>query len=200
MIAALTWGDALPDAENAARGGDLAAELALAGERQGWDELVARHDRRVLLSLLARGVRLDRAREIAQETWARLIEQQRAGKLERLELPGLAVAQAAFFAREDARRRRADVLLEEEGPLSAIADGSADVEALVAAREQLERARAELARCSPAARRVFQVVYDDPDAPHAEAAEKLGLSVQRVRQTLCEVRSRLRRALEGSDD
>ncbi|APR78375.1 Hypothetical protein A7982_03722 [Minicystis rosea] len=200
MIAAPAWGDILPDAEDASRGSHAAAALALAGERRGWEELIARHDRRVVLSLLARGVRIDRAREIAQETWARLIEQQRAGKLERLELPGLAVAQAAFFAREDARRRHTETPVEDDGRLAAIADRTADAETTMVAREQLERARMELARCSPAARRVFQAVYEDPDAPHAEAAEKLGLSVQRVRQTLCEVRGRLRRALEGSDE
>jgi RNA polymerase sigma-70 factor (ECF subfamily) len=83
--------------------------------------------------------------------------------------------------------------------LARIADAGPDAEATVAARERLARARAELERCSPAARRVFAAVYEDPDAPHAAAAEKLGMSVQRVRQTLCEVRGRLRRAVEGSD-
>src|SRR5689334_10042253 len=45
---------------------------ALAGDRAAWDALVARHHRRVVVSLLARGVRVDRAHELAQETWARL--------------------------------------------------------------------------------------------------------------------------------
>jgi RNA polymerase sigma-70 factor (ECF subfamily) len=32
---------------------------------------------------------------------------------------------------------------------------------------------------------------------HAEVAKKVGLSLQRVRQILCEVRKELREALEG---
>ena len=46
----------------------------------------------------------NRAKDIAQETWWRLIEQQRAGRLQQLLLPGLGVAQAAFFSLESARR------------------------------------------------------------------------------------------------
>ncbi|HVY45327.1 MAG TPA: sigma factor-like helix-turn-helix DNA-binding protein, partial [Minicystis sp.] len=167
-----------------------AARLALAGRAEAWDALIARHDRRVVLSLVARGVRLDRARDLAQETWARLVAQQRAGKLERLDLPGLAIAQAAFLARDEARRRRA---ASDAAPIDAVvelADPAAPADERLASREHLDRARAELERCSPAARRVFEAVYEDPDAPHAEAAARLGLSVQRVRQTLCEVRAR----------
>ena len=70
-----------------------------------WGAEIARHDRRVVLSLVARGVRLDRAREIAQETWACLVERHRLG-----ELPGssqgLAITQAGFLARDDVRRAR----------------------------------------------------------------------------------------------
>jgi DNA-directed RNA polymerase specialized sigma24 family protein len=43
-------------------------------------------------------------------------------------------------------------------------------------------------------------VYEDPGVPHAEVAVKVGLSVQRVRQILCEVRKTLREALEVRDD
>jgi len=55
---------------------------------------VATHDRRVLLLLLAMGLRLDQAKEVAQATWLRLMEQERAGKLERFDFPGLALKQA----------------------------------------------------------------------------------------------------------
>jgi DNA-directed RNA polymerase specialized sigma24 family protein len=83
---------------------DLSSRAA-SGDREAWQALVAIHDRRVIVSLLARGVPLDRARDLAQETWARLWEQNREGKLSRLELPGLAVRQAAFLAADEARRR-----------------------------------------------------------------------------------------------
>jgi RNA polymerase sigma-70 factor (ECF subfamily) len=39
------------------------------------------------------------------------------------------------------------------------------------------------------------LIYENPDLPHAEAAAQVGLSVQRVRQILCEVRKRLRAVL-----
>src|SRR5438105_2758736 len=62
---------------------------ALEGSKVAWEHLIRRHERRVLLMLLGQGVRIDRARDITQETWARLIAHQRAGRLERMELPGL---------------------------------------------------------------------------------------------------------------
>src|SRR4051812_35422239 len=83
-------------------------ELAEAGDRAAWNELIARHDHRVVVSLVARGLRLPEARELAQQTWARLIAQQCAGRLARLELPGLAIRQAAFLALDAARAERAD--------------------------------------------------------------------------------------------
>jgi len=175
-------------------------ELARRGRRDAWQALVARHDHRVVLSLLARGIPLDRAREIAQDTWARLIEQQRAGRLERLELPGLAIAQAGFFALEDRRRRGRDIPIEEAPDATSVPDPATSAEERLVSRAQLEAARAELARCSSAARGVFHLVYDNPGVPHAEAARHLGLSVQRVRQTLCEVRAKLRAALEATDE
>jgi hypothetical protein len=76
---------------------DLAAQ-ALAGETGAWNALIQRHNRRVIVSLLARGVPLELALNLAQEAWARLVQQQASGKLTRLDLPGLAVAQARFLA------------------------------------------------------------------------------------------------------
>ncbi|HWM87308.1 MAG TPA: sigma-70 family RNA polymerase sigma factor [Kofleriaceae bacterium] len=171
------------------------ARLAMAGDREAWGELVSRHDHRVVLSLLARGVRMARARELAHETWLRLIAQQRAGRLARLELPGLAIRQAAFLALDDTRRREEPSA--DEASLAALIDPAASVEERLISREQLRRAQAELERCSPSARRVFSAVYAEPGMPHAEAARRLGMSVQRVRQTLCEVRARLRAAIES---
>src|SRR5579883_1781036 len=79
-------------------------ERAMTGDRDAWNALVQRHNHRVVVALLARGVRIDRAKDIAQEAWMRLVEQQRAGRLTHLQLPGLAIAQAAFLSLEAARR------------------------------------------------------------------------------------------------
>ena len=173
------------------------ADRALAGDRQAWGVLIERHDRVVVLSLLARGVRLAQARDLSQQAWLRLMDQQRAGRLTSLSLPGLAIRQAAFLALEAARPRGPETLsLEEDPSVLAVADPAASAEERLISREELTRAREELARCSPAARRVFDLVYADPGVPHADAARRLGLSVQRLRQTLCEVRARLRKAIE----
>src|SRR5215471_9156870 len=71
---------------------------------EAWNAIIHRDDRQVLLSLLARGVHLDRAREICHETWARLYEQFSLGRLDRLSLPGIAIVQAAFIAAQEGRR------------------------------------------------------------------------------------------------
>jgi RNA polymerase sigma-70 factor (ECF subfamily) len=147
-------------------------------------------------------VRIDRAKDIAQETWMRLVEQQRAGRLAELVLPGLAVAQAAFLSLEHARRenaRRTPLPLDGPGAGEAIdvVDPAADAEARLVSGERLERAEEVLSRCSQSARAVFQLAYGGDGLSHAQVASRVGLSLQRVRQILCEVRKELRAALEG---
>ncbi len=179
--------------------GDELASMALAGDAEAWNALIQRHNHRVVVSLLARGVRVDRAKDIAQDAWLRLIEQQRAGKLTHLVLPGLAIAQAAFFACEAARRdsgARRHVSLEDEAMPRDVADPAADAETRLLGSERLARAHAVLARVSPSARTVFRLAYGAEPKAHAEIAREVGLSLQRVRQILCEVRKELRLALE----
>ncbi|MGZ3458254.1 MAG: RNA polymerase sigma factor [Archangium sp.] len=172
---------------------------ALEGERAAWNALIARHHRRVVVSLLARGVRVDRAQELAQETWTRLIQQQQKGLLTELRLPSLALTQAAFLATDEARRDRRESLA---GPVEELPEAHHPVDPAVSAErrllseEQLARAQQALRQCSTSAQRVFQLACDGSELPHAEVAERVGLSVQRVRQILCEVRKKLRSALE----
>src|SRR5262245_13971973 len=83
----------------------------LAVDRGVWEAVIRTHDRRVVLSLLALGLKPDRAREIAQTAWLRLMEKHAGVGLHSLTFPGLAIAQARFLAlddlrREDAERRR----------------------------------------------------------------------------------------------
>jgi RNA polymerase sigma factor (sigma-70 family) len=173
--------------------------LALSGDRDAWDVLIKRHERRVFLTLLKRGVRVDRAKDIVQDTWARLIAQQREGRLKWLDLPGLAITQAMYLAMEDARRQSRSVSIDEAPEVSLLVDPHPTIEEQLTSRADLDRAVEELGRCSPQARRLFAMVYEEPGAPHAEAAKRAGVSIQRVRQTLCEVRARLRAAMERSD-
>ncbi len=169
-------------------------EAALEGDAAAWDALFRLHQRRVLVALLARGVRVDRARDLCQDAWARLIVQQRAGRLRNLTLPGLAIRQALFLAAEENRRarsRRPHLPVHEVEP-----PADATTFERIVDRDRLARARVVLEGCPPTARRVFERLYAEPGVRHAEVAEELGLSVQRVRQIVCEVRKTLRAALE----
>jgi RNA polymerase sigma factor (sigma-70 family) len=167
---------------------------AMEGDMAAWNALVQRHNHRVVVSLLARGVRLDRAKDLAQDAWLRLIEQQRDGKLSHLQLPGLAIAQAWFLALEAARRARRTEP-REDAEVAKLADPRADAETRLLAEEQLARAEQVLSQCSPSARRVFHLAYGAEGLSHAEVAMKVGLSLQRVRQIVCEVRALLRAAV-----
>ncbi|MEO8704945.1 MAG: sigma-70 family RNA polymerase sigma factor [Kofleriaceae bacterium] len=158
-----------------------------------WDDAIRQHDRRVYLSVLALGLSPDRAREIAQAAWTRLIEQHARGALDQLELPGLAIRQARFLAFNELKRTKI-----EARTLAAVPDQPAppDVERLVSSRQEIDRVLAALATCSPTARRVFRLVYATPNGTAAAAAKEVGLSLQRVRQILCETRAYIRKALE----
>jgi RNA polymerase sigma-70 factor (ECF subfamily) len=159
-----------------------------------WDGLIRAHDHRVRVSLLALGLRPEEAREVAQMTWLALMEKHAGGRLEELALPGLAVAQARFLAldllrREDAERRRAE---------RAAAQGAIGEDVIpdgrLAGRDLLDRVASVLASGPKTARTVFLLIHGRGLAP-AEVARQLGLSVQRVRQILCETRKRIRAAL-----
>jgi RNA polymerase sigma-70 factor (ECF subfamily) len=175
---------------------------ALEGDASAWNALIAKHEHRIVVSLLARGVRMERAKDIAQEAWIRLVEQQRAGRLTHLQLPGLAIAQAAFLSLEAARRdgsRGEPLPLEGEAGRIAtdLVDPAADAEARLLTSERVERAERVLATFAPNARDVFRLAYGGEGLSHADVAKRVGLSLQRVRQILCEVRKDLRDALEG---
>jgi RNA polymerase sigma-70 factor (ECF subfamily) len=163
---------------------------------------VRRYSHQVRLALLARGVALDAADDLVQESWMRLIQQQRAGRLRTLELPGLAIAQAGWLALEARRTaaRRAAVGRFAPVPaleLEAVADTGAEADpAAVALRhERAALVRRALAECTPREREVFEAAYGGEVRAHADVARAAGLSVQRVRQLLCNARARVRRAL-----
>ncbi len=176
---------------------------ALRGEVSAWNALIQKHNHRVVVALLARGLRVDRAKDIAQEAWMRLVEQQRIGRLDRLQLPGLAIAQATFLALESARReastrRHEDV--DEPAIAAALRDPRDNAESRLLTEERVARAVHVLSRCSPSARRVFRLAYGGEGLSHTEVAQRVGLSLQRVRQILCEVRAKLRVELEGEKE
>jgi len=182
---------------------ELAAR-ALAGSSPAWDEIVRRHSHRVLLMLLARKVPWDAAHDLVQEVWLRLVRQQREGRLKSLTLPGLAIAQAEWLAREEDRTRRRRERIA-EARVAGLSDDpvdtgqEADLEERAERRERMDLVRRQLASCPPRARQIFQAVYGAGGRSHAEVARQLGISVQRLRQAVCEVRSRIRVALKEKE-
>jgi RNA polymerase sigma-70 factor (ECF subfamily) len=176
------------------------ADRALGGDVEAWNALIARHNRRVIVSLLARGMSVERAKDIAQEAWLRLVEQQRAGRLTHISLPGLAIAQAAYLAFEAARKDATRIEMLAAGPEGVdYADPGADLETRIVSSERLARAERVLANCHRSAQVVFRLAYGEKPRSHVDIAREAGLSLQRVRQILCEVRKVLREALEEDD-
>ena len=168
-----------------------------------WNELMRTHGRRIIVSLVARGIPMERARELSQEAWLRIIAQHRAGRLDRLEMPGIVVAQANFLAHDEHRRRgrRARMGLtsaaEPGAEVAELADAitGPDLERRVSARQALRRVLGVVDRSYPSAQRVFHLLYGaDPKTP-TQVSEETGLSVQRVRQILCELRRTIRTEL-----
>jgi RNA polymerase sigma-70 factor (ECF subfamily) len=162
-------------------------------EQEPWDDAIRIHDRRVYLSVLALGLSPDRAREISQAAWTRLIEQHARGALAELELPGLAIRQARFLAFNEMKRSKT-----EARTLAAVPDSPQppDPERVVGSRQEIDRVLVALATCPPMARKVFRLVYATPGGNASSAAKEVGLSLQRVRQILCETRAQIRRRLE----
>ena len=167
-----------------------------------WSRHITLHQHRVVLSLVAAGFGFERATELAHEAWARLMEKDRRGRLAELKLPGLAIVQARFLAWDERRREAMKARLEGEGGDAGageelVVDRDPDPEQRLLTRQQALRALDAVAASPVSSQRLFRLLYAEPALPHARAAEALGLSVQRVRQILCELRKRVRAAIEG---
>jgi RNA polymerase sigma-70 factor (ECF subfamily) len=165
--------------------------------RADWPQLIERHTHAVVVSLLARGLRLARARELAAETWSLLYERHQAGLLPVLELPGLAIRQASFLALKEGARGARSVCLEDAPELEVLPADQPSAEARLAARQELALAEGHLAKLPPRAKEIYTLQLEHPDVGHAQLAARVGVSLQRFRQTLCEVRARLRGAIDG---
>ncbi len=174
-------------------GSSTSAAALLPGD---WEALIRLHEQPVFLSLLAQGVRPSRARELTHDAFTRLFERWSDGRLDLLSLPGLAIAQARFLALADGRLGRSahsDVM-----ELTEHADGRPSPEQQLAARQLVAGLERALEACPKRARELYTLAFTHPEVRHEVLAARAGISVQRLRQTLCEVRARLRDAVKES--
>jgi RNA polymerase sigma factor (sigma-70 family) len=159
-----------------------------------WCVLAEAHDRVVWLYLLGRRVPVDQAEDLKQEVWATLIHKWQNGELAYIQMPGLALHQAELLIRRAQSARRcvaADNVVE-------LADkrqrGQAgDIEAWILDRARLQRTLAVVDASPATMRAVFEHTYRGAAMSPEQVAAKIGISTQRVRQTLCKLRERLRR-------
>ena len=122
------------------------------------------------------------------------MEKHADGDLTDLRFPGLAIKQARFLALNSMKRDKT-----QDRVLSAVPDppDNPDVEQVVADRERIDRILDAVATCSPTAKTIFRMVYAPPYHSHADTAREVGLSLQRVRQILCETRKHIRKSIGG---
>lgn len=175
-------------------GGDAElCERAARGDRDAWSSLVAKHQRRVLVALLGMGLGIDDARDVSQDAWARVWAQHGAGALASLSFPGIVITQAHFLARDLLRRRLASPTQGAEKADAVSPVPPAD--AVLASSQALLRVQRALEQVPASKREIFRLATDE-NVPHADVAERVGLSTQRVKQIVWEVRVVLRAALE----
>ena len=170
------------------------ARRALDGETDAWGDLFRRYERRVVVALLAHGLSLDESKDAAQDAWIHLLEHARAGRLARIELPGLAVRQALFF---HASKRQTEHRRGELNRLLVTPSDDVGPEPKFLSREKEQQIRQLLQGESELNQKIFELAYSE-HLTHEEIAKRLRRSTQRVRQILCEVRARLRQSFEES--
>lgn len=170
------------------------------GDSIDWDAALQKYGRRVIVSLIAKGALPERAKELAQDAWFRVIQNHRLGRLTEVRLPGVIIKQATFLWQDDRRRCSSRLTHESaDGTMQPHRD-ERELEQQAAARHKLRKVREIIALAHPNARRVFELMYDGEARAASEIARALGLSVQRVRQIACEFRKTLRSELEGGSD
>ncbi len=161
-----------------------------------WAQVIANHNHTVVVSLLARGLRLSDARQVAVDTWSLLYERHAAGLIASLEFPGLAVRQAGFLASN--RSKHKTVSFEHCDAANLLASETPAADEVMVSKQALCAAQAAFSQLPPRAKQVYAFHLQHPNTDHASLAAQLGLSLQRFRQTLCEVRARLKVATRRS--
>ncbi len=165
-----------------------------AESRARWTVHIETHQSRVFRTLLAFGLGPEVAKELAQDVWTKLMERHDVSAVELHSVAGLALSQARFLALEALRRQRKSPI-ESTGQLPD-APSRVRPEHEFANRQSIVKLQLALEQESPLNRQVFELLYETPEVSHLDIASRVGLSLQRVRQIICEVRKRLKNTLE----
>lgn len=170
-------------------------ERALTGDREAWERLFRAHGRRVEVALLAKGVPLQAARDATQAAWLKMLEQVERGTLKELRLPAYAITLARNLSIDAWRKGRFESPTADGAVLERRLSGATDLQELAISRQQLDCMRSRLETCSARKQRIFARRFADAWQAR-QIAEAEGMSVQRVRQSLSELRARLRECRE----
>ena len=172
-------------------------ERAADGDHGAWEQLVAQHA--TLIWALTRRFRLadSDARDVAQATWLRLLEN--IGRIERPDRIGswLATTARRECLRKIAAGKRA-VLVDDDGAFDTVAACLPGADELVLAVERAQELRSALARLPWRWRRMIELLMADPPTPYAAIAVELGLPIGSIGPTRSRCLNRLRHLLEAS--
>lgn len=169
---------------------DSVVEAARTGSRGAWDLIIARYNTLLVAVFIGYSITRHRAYELCQEVWLKLFLKARAGQLESLKVPGLPVRAARYRALDEVRGARPMESLDAEDAPEPF-DLAPNAEELAARQRSVQLARRMLRALPPRQRQVMALAGVE-GRPQAEVARELGISKQRVKQTLCEARSRMR--------
>lgn len=131
-----------------------------------------------------------------QETWLKLFEKHQRGELAQLELPGLAIRQALFIASDVARKTRAQATQSIEAQDDRTSPEPNPVDIMIA-RQELGAARGVIAGLPERQRTIFEWHFRNASQSHEATAAALQISVQHLRQTLCDIRKQVRKIVQG---
>lgn len=171
--------------------------LACDGDARGWMHLEKSWRPKLERRLVRKGLSLPRASELSVDIWGSFYEEfkTKKEKVPATSFSGYYRMAAEYSIKEDNKKRRRDMRRYAELADKTIDETAAhqtDVETRLMVRQILERISSAVENFSAQKRTIFSHMVKG-QASHQWIANQVGLSEQRVRQTICEIRRDLRR-------
>ncbi|MGE0815414.1 MAG: RNA polymerase sigma factor [Vicinamibacterales bacterium] len=175
------------------------ARLSLSGDTRAFDELVARHRRRVIANcryLASADEAEDLAQEVLVKAYFALRRYERRSKfstwLYRIKV------NHCLNHRRAAKKHDGDVALDDAAPDAAALQVAPEAEAALEQQADVSRVRAAVARLSDTLR-VPLVMRELDEMSYEEIAAAIGISLSAVKMRILRARQELRQALGGVD-